>query len=220
MNCFQLDKTPFFLLYYPMSSMFYFLLSILLNVRPTWRNPRVFPWTGPRVGACSFWVGFRLPRVDEHSCLHSPMGNEAEGRPWRQPLLRPRQPGGWGCWQGCHYANGILLWSQNQWPLGGSKNSWRTIWSLCYQFEGMWRLYLAPLIDFILRSHREQWSKHQRPCSFNRNLRRGSALEVVVECRGSDFGLWRHCLNSHLSLWLSWLVGQGDFTSLLPLPHL
>lgn len=130
MNCFQLDKTPIFLLYYPMSSMFLFFCFPSF-----WMSGQLGETHGSsrglaQGGGMQLLSGFGLPGGGARlSALSS--GAWSRRRPWEAATpLRPRQPGGWGCWQGCHYANGICG-AKNQWPLGGSKNSWRTIWSLC-----------------------------------------------------------------------------------------
>ena len=102
-------KPPFFLLYYPMSSMFFiFLLSIPLNVRPTWRNPGVFLVDWPQGGGTQLLSGFPGCRGGwtRLSALSTGAWSQREALGGSHSL-RPRQPGGWGCWQGCHHANGV-----------------------------------------------------------------------------------------------------------------
>lgn len=111
----------------------------------------------------------------------------------------------------------------SQWPLGESKNSWRSIWNLCAITlkacdTCTWHL----LIDFILHLPREQCSvKVQRPCRPNRNLRWGSILEVAVECRVLDCGLWWQLPgfeSQPLASLLGWIQAVG-LSSLLSFPY-
>lgn len=146
-NVFIWIKPPFFLLYYPVSPMFFILLlSLLLNIRPTWRSPQVFLVNWPQgrgtqllsgfSSCCSGWM--RLSALSRgawsqgealggsHSATHShkgSMGAEAASRVVIM-LTAPMEP------------EPVTPWKQEL-----LKDHLK---SSCYQFEDVWRLYLAP----------------------------------------------------------------------------
>ena len=138
-------KPPFFLLYYPMSSMFFiFLLSIPLNVRPTWRNPGVFLVDWPQGGGTQLLSGFPGCRGGwtRLSALSTGAWSQREALGGSHSL-RPRQPGA----EAAGRVVIMLMASVEPEPVtpwGKQELLKDHLKSLCYQFEGVWRLYLAP----------------------------------------------------------------------------
>lgn len=169
---------------------------------------RSFWWTGHRARACSCQVCFKTSSDDEGGRLPSPVEHEAERRCRRQPL-RHQRCGGWGCKQGCRYGNGILAATVSN-PLAKART-----------LEGPFEIFVLSVWRLVTPVLGTCSVKVQRPCRPNRNLRWGSILEVAVECRVLDCGLWWQLPgfeSQPLAFLLGWVQAVG-LSSLLSFPY-
>ena len=115
-------KPPFFLLYYPMSSVFFIIFAFHpFECQANLEKPTGLPVDWPQGGGMQLLSGFPgcWGRWTRLSSLSSGAWSRREALGGSHSL-RPRQPGGWGCWQSCHYANGIRG-SRTSDPLGEAR---------------------------------------------------------------------------------------------------